>query len=116
MESKPTIYQLEDMTEKELEAIITGPDSTNDARYVLGKMMCEGGHPNVTHNQNKGMNYLKEAARDGHFVASEYKTYWDIRFDRNPNMDKIMTSLLAMIEKSSNSARACNTLGEFAHA
>ena len=75
------------MSEKELEAIITGPNSTNDARFILGTMMCEGSHPNVSHNENKGMNYLKEAAKAGHFGASEYKTYWDIRFNRNPNLE-----------------------------
>ena len=45
------------------------PKGNNDARFVLGKMMCEGNHPNVSHNENKGLNWLKEASKAGHYGA-----------------------------------------------
>ena len=105
------------MGEKELEAFILSKNGTNDARFILGKKMCEGTDPNVQHNENKGLNWLKDAIKAGHFGAMEYKTYYDIRFDRKPNLDKITSSLQTIIEKSpTTSARACNTLGEFNHA
>ena len=106
------------MTEKELEAHILDKSTRgkDDARYVLGKLMVEGSSSKVGQNENKGLNYLKEAAKAGNLGALEYKTYYDIRFDRKPNIEKITGSLKTIMEKSSNPARACNTLGEFKHA
>lgn len=65
----------------------------DDARYVLAKLMIEGTSDKVQHNENKGLNWLKEAVKRGHIPSIEYKTYWDIRFDRRPNLEKIKSSL-----------------------
>jgi TPR repeat protein len=111
-----SISHLEELEEKELEAYILSRKGCNDARFVLGKLMIEGSSSKVKQNENKGLNWLKEAAKAGHIGAIEYKTYHDIRFDRKPNVEKITGNLNTIIEKSSNSARACNTLGEFSHA
>ena len=68
-------------------------DGTNDARFVLGRLMVEGTSDKVKRNENKGLNWLKEAAKDGHMGAIEYKTYWDIRFERKPDITKITANL-----------------------
>lgn len=47
--------------------------------------------------------------------ALEYKTYWDIRFDRQPNLEKIVANLEKIIA-ANKSCRACNTLAELNHA
>ena len=47
--------------------------------------------------------------------ALEHKTYWAIRFDKQPNLKKI-EGALEQIADTQKSARACNTLAEFAHA
>ena len=47
--------------------------------------------------------------------ALEYKTYWDIRFDRKPNLEKIQASLNRVIDEN-KSPKACNTLAELNHA
>jgi TPR repeat protein len=106
------------MTENELEGVILGPKGRNndDARFVLGRLMVDGTSSKVPQNENKGLNWLKESSKAGHLGSIEYKTYHDIRFDRKPNIEKITASLNTIIEKSTNSARACNTLGEFNHA
>lgn len=86
MENKTyTISDLEIMSENQLEAIILSKhESQNDARYVLGKYMVEGNSDLVPKNENKGLNWLKEALKDGHLPSLEYKTYWDIRFEKVP--------------------------------
>lgn len=115
-----TIHQMEDMSDKELEAYILNTNNSAasiiDARFVLGKMMAEGSNPNVQHNETKGLNWIKEASKAGHIGALEFKTYWDIRFDRKPNLEKIKKNLELIMDKCENSARACNTLAEFNHA
>ena len=58
---------------------------------------------------------MKTAANNGHSLALEHKTYYDIRFDKQPNLKKIQTALESICE-SRQSTRACNTLAEFAHA
>lgn len=58
---------------------------------------------------------MKEAIKKGHILSIEYKTYWDIRFDRRPNLDKIRDNLRRVIEET-NSPKACNTLAELNHA
>ena len=47
--------------------------------------------------------------------ALEHKTYWAIRFDKQPNLKKI-EGALEQIAETQKSSRACNTLAEFAHA
>lgn len=42
----------------------------------------------------------------------EYKVYYDVRFDKQPNIKKIYKNLEEVIDKT-KSPRACNTLGEF---
>ena len=75
------------MSEAELEALILAKDSNNDARYVLGRLMIEASSDKVPYNENKGLNWIKEAAKKGSTEALEYKTYWDIRFQRAPNLE-----------------------------
>ena len=77
---------LEEMTESELEGLILASDSNNDARFVLGKLMVEGSSDKVAQNENKGLNWIKEASKKGSAEAKEFKTYWEIRFDRAPNL------------------------------
>jgi TPR repeat protein len=77
--------------------------------------MVEGSSDKVPHNENKGLNWLKEAAKKGSQEAAEYKTYWDIRFDRAPNLQKITANLNKIIDNN-KSCRACNTLAEINHA
>ena len=47
--------------------------------------------------------------------ALEYKTYYDIRFERHPSIEKIISSL-EKCAKELNSSKACATLAEFCHA
>lgn len=110
-----TQADMEEMTEAELEGLILARESNNDARYVLGKLMVEGASDKVQHNENKGLNWIKEAAKRGSSEAVEYKTYWDIRFDRAPNLQKITANLNKIID-ATKSCRACNTLAEINHA
>jgi len=57
-------------------------------------MMFEGYYPDrVPHNSQKGINWVKTAAKNGNIDAIEFKTYHDIRFDKNPNLKKIMKGL-----------------------
>ena len=58
---------------------------------------------------------MKTAAKNGNLLALEYQTYWQIRFDKQPNLKKIQSALEKVVEEG-NSAKACNTLAEFAHA
>ena len=113
--AKPNMAELEEMSEKELESLILAKDSNNDARFVLGKLMIEGSSDAVPFNENKGMNWIKEASKKGSFESLEYKTYYDIRFDRAPNLTKITENLNKIIEVN-KSCRACNTLAEINHA
>jgi hypothetical protein len=47
--------------------------------------------------------------------ALEYKTYYDIRFEKHPSIEKILKSLETCVAKT-KSTRACATLAEFCHA
>ena len=109
--------ELEWMKESELESIIASePTKADDARYILGRLQIEGTFPeNVPQNEKKGVSWLKTAAKNGHLLALEHQTYWAIRFDKQPNIKKIQQSLEKIVEEG-KSARACNTLAEFAHA
>ena len=106
------------MTEAELESLILNePKKADNARYILGKLMIEGNYTErVQFNSGKGLNWLKTAASNGHIDALEYKTYYDIRFDRNPNLQKILKALEKVVDEKQENSRACNTLAEFAHA
>lgn len=106
-----SLHDLENLTEAELEAEITSNNS-DDARLVLGRLLLEGVSDKIKKNEKKGINWVKEAAKNGHIGAMEYKIYHDIRFDRQPNMKKIFKNLETVIEKS-KSTRACNMLAEF---
>jgi len=103
------------MSEAELESLIMNKRGGDDVRYVLGRLMIEGTSDKVAKNENKGLNWLKEAVKKGHLASVEYKTYWDIRFDRQPKLDKIKANLENAV-KETKSTRACNTLAELNHA
>ena len=109
--------ELEWMNESELETIIfSDPCKADDARYVLGKLQIEGSFPeNVPLNETKGVSWLKTASKNGHLLALEHLTNWEIRFGKQPNINKIQKNLEQVVEQG-KSTRACNTLGEFAHA
>lgn len=76
------------MTEDELEAIISSNNS-DDARYVAGKLLLEGTSDKIKKNEKKGINWIKEAIKNGHMLALEFKAYYDIRFDKQPKLKKI---------------------------
>lgn len=99
------------MSEAELEQIIADKNS-NEARYVLGRLLMEGTNDKIKKNEKKGINWIKEAINNGHMGALEYKTYYEIRFDKQPKLNKILKNLETIVEKT-KSTRACNTLGEF---
>ena len=61
------------------------------------------------------MNWLKEALKKGHLPSLEYKTYWDIRFERAPKLPQIKENLQKIID-TNKSTRACNVLAELNHA
>ena len=110
---------LDQMTEAELESVIANDAAKADAaRFVLGRLLIEGTNPDkVGMNDTKGINWIKTAAKNGHVPSLEYKTYYDIRFARHPNVTKIMQGLESVVELApGKNSRACNTIAEFAHA
>lgn len=106
--------ELENLSEAELEDIIATKNS-DDARYVLGRLHLEGTSDKVKKNEKKGINWIKEAINNGNQHAFEYKTYYDIRYDKQPKIKKIMESLEKIIDKS-KSTKALNLLAEFYYA
>lgn len=116
----PCIHdELDQLTEAELESIISKePTKADDARFVLGRLLIEGTNPSkVAVNDTKGINWIKTSAKNGHIPSIEYKTYYDIRFSRHPNLQKIMEGLETVVERAPSScSRALNTIAEFAHA
>lgn len=72
----------------------------------------EGSSDKVKKNEQKGINWLKEAIKNNHIPALEFKCYYDIRFDKQPKIKKIIETLETIADKT-KSARALNTLGEF---
>ena len=112
-----TLADLEVMTESQLELIIERePLNADNARYTLGKLQIEGTFPEaVPRNEKKGINWIKTAVKNGHLPATEFKVYYDIRFAKTPELKKIEQALHFVAEKG-GSARAFNTLAEFAHA
>jgi len=99
------------MTEGELELEISSKNS-NDARLVLGRLLIEGTSDKIKKNEKKGFNWVKEASKNGHLGAKEYKVYYEVRYDKQPNMKKIFAALNEVVDKS-KSTRACNMLAEF---
>jgi hypothetical protein len=83
---------------------------------MLGKNLIEGSFPDrIPRNEKKGLNWVKEAEKHGHLPALEYKTYYDIRFEKHPSIDKIVKSLETCVVRV-KSTRACATLAELCHA
>ncbi len=99
------------MSESEIELYIE-KNNSDYGRYLLGKLLIEGTNDKIAKNLTKGINWLKEAIKNGSVDAQEYKVYYDIRFDKQPRIKKIYAALEQVIEKT-KSSRACNTLGEF---
>ena len=111
--SELTRGDLENLNEAELEAVIAaGLDNSNDARLTLGRLLIEGTSDKIAKNEKKGYNWVKEASKNNHLGALEYRTYHEIRFDKQPNMKKLLTNLETVVEKT-RSTRAFNMLGEF---
>ena len=99
------------MTEAELELLIIEKNS-DDARFILGKLLLEGSSDKIKRNEAKGMNWVKEAVKNNHLDALEFKTFFDIRYDTQPKINKIFKNLETIIEKT-KSLKCCNMLGEF---
>jgi hypothetical protein len=77
--------------------------------------MLEGTSDLIPKNENKGLNWIKEAVKRNHLPSLEFKTYWDIRFDRQPKLQQIKENLQKIID-TNKSCRACNVLAELNHA
>jgi hypothetical protein len=114
-----SLDELEFQTEAALEALISSNATTpygDDCRYALGKLQIEGlMADNVPQNQPNGLAWIKEACKNNHILATEYKIYYDIRFGNITNLPKLEESLETAANKH-KSTRACNTLAEFSHA
>lgn len=80
--------QLEDMSEAELEAFIA-QNNSDQGRFILGRLLLEGTNDKIAKNITKGVNWIKEAIKNGNLEALEYKVYYDIRFDKQPKIKKI---------------------------
>ena len=101
-----------ELKEAELEALV-GTENSNKAKYILGVKAIEGTDPErVKKNETKGANWLREAAADDHIDSQEYLAYYDIRFEKIPNIKRIMGYLESVVEKK-DSPRALTTLAEF---
>lgn len=101
-----------DLTEAELEGVVA-KDNSDNARYVIGVKAIEGNdQTRVKKNEKKGASWLREAAANDHIDSQEYLAYYDIRFEKVPNIKRIMAYLESVIEKK-ESTRALTTLAEF---
>ena len=99
------------MSEAELEDFIR-ENNSDDARFILGRLLLEGTSDKIAKNELKGVNWLKEAIKNGHLDALEYKTFFDIRYDAQPKITKIFKNLEMIIDKT-KSMKSCNMLAEF---
>lgn len=99
------------MSEGELEDLITNNNS-DDARFILGRLLLEGSSDKIKRNEAKGINWIKEAVKNNHLDALEYKTMYDVRYDNQPKINKIFKNLETIVEKT-KSMKSCNLLGEF---
>ena len=102
------------MDQRELESLASAKDPSPDAAFVLGKLMIEGTSDKIPVNEKKGLQWVKQAIEAGSIDALEYKTYYDIRWDSSPNLDKIMENLTLVIG-ANKSCKALNIMGELAH-
>ena len=101
-----------EMTEADLEKVVED-EKSNNAKYVLGIKAVEGfDTEKVKKNETRGINWLREAASNDHIDSQEYLAYYDIRFEKVPNIKRIMAYLESVIEKK-DSTRALTTLAEF---
>ena len=120
LNSKELWDELDQLTTVQLEEVISRSASAkaDDARFVLGRLQIEGTfEERVAFNDTQGNEHLKTAAKNNHIASLEYLTYHAIRFDRHPNVKKIMDGLLRVTDElTNNCSRACNTIAEFAHA
>jgi hypothetical protein len=80
------------LSEKDLEILIN-KGRNEDASWVLGQLMIDGTSDLVPMNETKGLYWLQEAAKRNHLGAIEAKTYWEIRFEKSPNIDEIVRNL-----------------------
>jgi len=69
----------------------------------------------VPQSQQNGLAWIKEAAKNNHVLATEYKIYYDIRFGSITNLPKLEEAL-ETAANTHKSTRAANTLAEFSHA
>ena len=96
-QTRKQLNELDYCTQAELEALIAehkASNYANDCRYTLGKLQIEGTFPDkVAQNNKQGLNWIKESAKSGNASAAEYLTYYNIRFDTNPNLEKILEGL-----------------------
>ena len=102
------------LSEKDLEILIN-KGRNEDASWVLGQLMIDGTSDLVPMNEKKGLYWLQEAAKRNHLGAIEAKTYWEIRFEKSPNIDEIVRNL-EKVAQGNKSPKACNTLAELHHA
>ena len=106
--SKSQYEELFGLTEAELE---TQTEKNIAAQYALGVLSIEGTSQKVAKNKTKGVNYLREAAKAGHIDSKEYLAFYDIKFEKVPNLKRI-TSYLEDVVRENKSTRALNTLAE----
>lgn len=105
---------MEEMSEAELESLAMAKVPSPLAKYVLGKLHIEGCSDKVPLNEKKGMSWMKEAVKGDCIEAIEYKTYYDIKFDKAPKLEKIIAGLEKIVSVN-NSPAANNVLGELNH-
>lgn len=92
--SELTKGDLENLNEAELEAVISaGLGNADEARLTLGRLLIEGTSVKIPKNDKKGYNWVKEASKNNHLGALEYRTYHEIRHDKQPNMKKLLVNL-----------------------
>ena len=81
--SELTKSELENLNEAELEAVISnGASNADEARLILGRLLIEGTSSKISKNEKKGFNWVKEAAKNNHMGALEYRVYYEIRYDK----------------------------------
>lgn len=77
-------------------------------------MLIEGTRDDIKRNEKKGVSWMREAAANEHVDSMEYMAYYDIRFEKVPNVKRIIGYLEEVMRlKKTNTARAANTLAEF---
>lgn len=100
-----------DKTETELEELITA-ESSDDIKYILGRHLVDGHSDKIPKNESKGLNWIREAANNSHYLSQEFVCYHEVKFEKTPNIKRILT-YLANVCDNTTSTRAANTLAEF---